>query len=130
MQQSNPDILEQFRSFYYQNKPENLETAIEFFSVFGGLGWEVDTQKPILDGIKKVVLKNYKPLRNIISDITLGETTTHAVLTGAALGDGKTHTAFKRIRISGATGYPALNDMVHNGMISLDNSALKPPESM
>jgi len=130
MQETNPDILEQFRSFYFQNKPASLETALEFFAIFGGLGWQVDTNKPAFDGIEKVILHNYKPLRNIISDITLGEITSHAVLTGAALGDRRTHSAFKRARIHGTTGFPALNDMQERGLINLEVSALKPPERM
>jgi len=130
MNSQNPDILEQFRSFYYQNRPENLESAMEFFTIFGGLGWEVDTKLPVFDAIEKVILKKYKPLRNIISDMTLGETTTHAVLTAAALGDGRTHSSFKRARISGSQGFPALNDMAERGLIALETSALRPPDRM
>lgn len=130
MNTPNPDILEQFRSFYFQNKPADLETALEFFAIFGGLGWEVDTDKPAFEAIEKVILQKYKPLRNIISDMTLGDTTTHAVLTGAALGDRRTHSTFKRARIAGNLAFPALNAMEDAGLIALEVSALKPPERL
>ena len=69
-------------------------------------------------------------MRNIISDITLGEVTTHAVLTGAAMGDRRTHSTFKRSRIPGNIGFPALNAMDDAGLIKLETSVLRPPERM
>ena len=130
MSPKNPNILEQFRSFYYQNRPEDLERTLEFFAIFGGLGWEIDTKTPAFDVIEKVVLKNYKPLRNIISEFTLGDSSTHAVLTGAALGDRRTHSAFKRARVSLREGFAALNHMADSGLIQLENSALRPPKDL
>jgi hypothetical protein len=128
MNPKNPNILEQFRSFYYQNRPENLEVALEFFAIFGGLGWEVDTKKPAFEAVEAVILKNYKPLRNIISDITLGDVVSHALLTGAAMGDRRTHSALKRARISAKEGFPALHALEDAGLIHLEDSALRPPE--
>ncbi|MBE0514000.1 MAG: ATPase, partial [Sulfurimonas sp.] len=37
-----PSLLEQFRSFCFQNKPQDLERSIEYFSVFGGMSWGVE----------------------------------------------------------------------------------------
>ena len=40
-------LIDQFRSFYFRNYPDDMEIQIEYFTVFGGLGWEIDTTKPI-----------------------------------------------------------------------------------
>ncbi|MEA2028504.1 MAG: ATPase, partial [Campylobacterota bacterium] len=32
-------LLQQFRSFYFQNSFNDIEVAIEYFAVFGGMGW-------------------------------------------------------------------------------------------
>ncbi len=53
---TNMKLLEQFRSFYIQNYPDDMETQISYFAVFGGLDWDIDTTKPIselIDNFKK-----------------------------------------------------------------------------
>lgn len=52
-----PTILQQFRSFCFQNNATDLEKAIEYFSVFGGMGWRVDMSKPLEQIIEEKVLK-------------------------------------------------------------------------
>jgi len=44
---SYPTMLQQFRSFCYQNKATDFEKALEYFVVFGGMGWSVDMNKPL-----------------------------------------------------------------------------------
>ena len=53
-----PSILKEFRSFCFQNKATDLEKAIEYFSVFGGMGWQVDMSKPLDELIEQKILKN------------------------------------------------------------------------
>ena len=35
---TNSKLLNQFRSFYFRNYPDDMEIQIEYFAVFGGLG--------------------------------------------------------------------------------------------
>ena len=42
-----PTLLQHFRSFAYQNNIKDLDKALEYFSVFGGTGWSVDTSKSL-----------------------------------------------------------------------------------
>jgi len=50
-------LLEQFRSFYFRNYPDDMEIQIEYFALFGGLGWDIDTSKPITQLIESVILE-------------------------------------------------------------------------
>ena len=39
-----PTLLEHFRAFCYQNSATDFERAVEYFAVFGGMGWKVDME--------------------------------------------------------------------------------------
>ena len=40
-------LKKQFRSFYYSHMIHDMERLIEYFSVFGGLGWQIDIDAPL-----------------------------------------------------------------------------------
>ena len=54
-----PTLLEHFRSFAYQNNIKNFDKALEYFSVFGGTGWDVDSSKSVATLIEEKILANY-----------------------------------------------------------------------
>ena len=121
-------LLHQFRSFYIRNYPNSLEEAIEYFAVFGGLGWEIDTDTPLSKLIEDLILDNYGHIHNQIIDMTLGDSTYHAILTGIALGDRRAHSAFKRARVSEKTGDTAIHYLCQSGIIELERSREIPPQ--
>lgn len=112
-----PTLLQQFRSFYLQSSPGDFEKAIEYFSVFGGLGRKIDTDRPLMALIEEVVLDDYDRLHGEIIDITSGESVHHAVLTAIAMGDGLVHSVYKRARISAETGDPVVDHLCQSGII-------------
>ncbi|MEA3371403.1 MAG: DUF234 domain-containing protein, partial [Campylobacterota bacterium] len=59
---TNSKLLNQFRSFYFRNYPDDMQTQIEYFSVFGGLGWDIDTSRPITELIESIILENFSLL--------------------------------------------------------------------
>ena len=124
---TSPTLLQQFRSFYFRNYPNSLEETIEYFAVFGGIGWDIDTDLPIFELIETLILDNYTFFYNEIIDMTLGDKLNHAILTGIALGDRRTHSAYKRAHISEHTGAPVLEYLCRSGIISLEPSREKPP---
>lgn len=125
---SQPTLLHQFRSFYIRNYPDSLEEDIEYFSVFGGLGWEIDTDTPLIELIETVILENYGHLHNQILDLTLGESLNHALLTAIARGDRRTHSAFKRAHTSEKTGEDAIEYLCRTGIIEREFSRENPLE--
>ncbi len=120
--------MQQFRSFYIRNYPNSLEEAVEYFAVFGGLGWEIDTDVPLQALIEELILDNYGHLHNLILDLTLGDTLNQALLSAIALGDRRTHSAYKRARVSEKTGHAAIDYLCHTGIIEREVSRELPPE--
>ena len=112
--------MEQFRSFYQDHKPKNFEDAVEKFAVFGGVGWgEIDTSKPTMELIEQLVLSDYTYIRNDVSELTTGMPMYHSILTGIAMGDAKTHTAFRRANVAKDVGEKAIEELCGTGIIKL-----------
>ena len=73
-------------------------------------------------------MDNYGHLHNHILDYTLGESLYHAILTGIARGDRRTHSAFKRAHISENTGDQTIHYLCQTGIIEVEPSRENPLE--
>lgn len=122
-----PSLLEQFRSFCFQNEPQDLESAVEFFGVFGGTSWSVDTTQELDALIEKKILKNYTYIHSDISKITQSQKVSHALLSAVASGDGRVHSALKRARISRAEGEKAIHLLCSCNLLKREYSLESPP---
>ncbi len=115
-------ILQQFRSFCFQNNASNLEDAIEYFTIFGGMGWHVDMNKPIEQLIEEKVLKNYRYIHADITEITKSNPIDHKILTALALGDRREFSAIKKARIRKDEGEESIDFLIDNNILILDKS--------
>jgi len=118
--QTNPTLIQQFRSFCYQNSIKDIEIAIEYFTIFGGMGWSIDTLKSIDSLIEKKVLNNYKYIHADITKITNSNELQHKLLSLLALGDGREHSAFKRARVGRFEGENAIDYLVNSNFLSIE----------
>lgn len=123
-----PSLLQQFRSFYIRNYPNSLEDAIEYFSVLGGLGWEIDSDQNLSELIVEHILDNYGALQDQISLMTLDTPLYNHILTAIARGDRRTHSAFKRAHVSESVGDEAIEYLCRSGLLILEPSREGPPE--
>lgn len=121
-----PTLLEQFRSFCFQNKVVDIEKAIEYFAVFGGMGWSVDMSRPLEELIEKKVLANYRYIHGDITKITQNNKTYHSLLTALSTGDGREYSAFKRANLTRQDGEAAAAFLVDNGLLCRDRSQEEP----
>ena len=124
-----PMLLAQFRSFCFQNNPKDLDDALKYFAVFGGTGWSVDTTQPLADLIENKILKNYTYIHGDITKLTKSDKVSHSLLSAAALGDGRVHSALKRARISRGEGEEAIDTLCERGVIKREFSLESPPDS-
>lgn len=124
-----PTLLQQFRSFCFQNSPKNLEQAIEYFEVFGGMSWSVDMDKPLTELIESKILKNYTYIHGDITKITQSDKVSHSLLSGIATGDRRMHSALKKARISRSDGEYALENLYERGLLKAEYSLETPPNS-
>ena len=122
----NPTILQQFRSFCYQNNATNLEQALEYFSVFGGMGWRVDMTVPLEQLIEEKVLNNYRYIHGDTTKITNSKETHHKILSALALGDRREHSAFKKAQVDRVQGEESVDYLIDEGLLKHDKSVEKP----
>ncbi len=99
-----------------------MESAVEYFAVFGGLGIEIDTTIPLVELIQKHILDRYKYLRNDISAYITKDELLPCVLTGAATGDRRTNSSFKRAKVAYNDGMDCIEDLLDLGVIKLESS--------
>ncbi len=118
-------LLQQFRDFYAKNYPDNLEEALEYFTIFGGMDIELDTDLPLIECIEKLILDHYGEYYNAIIDYTLDDRLNNSLLSAIARGDRRTHSAFKRAHISEHSGEEALNYLCRTGIIIRESSREK-----
>lgn len=123
---THPTLLQQFRSFCFQNNATHLETAIEYFAVFGGMGWRVDMTKPLDELIEEKVLKNYRYIHGDTTKITNSKPTHHKVLSALAMGDRREHSAFKKARVQKEEGENSVDFLIEHGLLVVDKSVEKP----
>lgn len=121
-----PTLLEYFRSFCFQNSATDLEQAVEYFSVFGGMGWKVDLSRPVEELIEEKVLKNYRYIHGDIAHITKSKPLYHALLSAIASGDRREHSAFKKANVKREEGEEAIDWLVKSGLLMFDRSVEKP----
>ena len=112
-------LLEQFRIFCSNNSFKTLEDSLMYFSVFSGFKEKIDTSKPLNVLIEELIFKDYRYILKGINDLTTGDNLFHFVLSGGALGDSQTHTAFKRAKVSANDGEAIVKELVKLGVISL-----------
>lgn len=124
-----PTLLRQFRSFCFQNKATDLESAIEYFAVFGGMGWHVDMTVPLDKVIEKKILKNYRYIHGDITAITQSNPAHHAILSALSTGDRREHSAFKRAKVGREDGERSIDFLVDSGLLVCEKSQETPVDS-
>ena len=124
---TNLKLLEQFRSFYFRNYPDDMETQISYFSVFGGLGWDVDTSKPIEELIQTLIIENFDILNKKLEELTLNEPENKRLLHALAVGDRRIFSAFKRAGLNNGNGGAALGFLQDVGLIQMEYSREQHP---
>ena len=92
-----------FNNFITKNKFDNMTQALEYFAVFGGTNFSINTKYSLEITIENYILNKYKYLRDDINQLTTNNEAFYPILTGLALGDRRTNSAFKRANIKLST---------------------------
>ncbi len=123
-------LLEQFRSFYVRNYPDDMEIQIEYFAIFGGVGWSIDTSKPLSFLIRELVLEHFDTLNRQITELTLENKEYSRLLYALAVGDRRIFSAFNRAGLNNQNGGSALNYLQEKGLIQIEFSREEPAKSL
>ncbi len=124
-----PTLLQHFRSFAYQNNIRDFDVALEYFTVFGGTGWDVDKSKSVDALIKEKVLRNYESIHNGITRFTHGNALYHMLLSIIALGESHEDAVFKKGRVGRDKGEEAMDYLEMKSLLKFDTSVEKPLKS-
>ncbi len=121
-----PTLLQHFRSFAYQNNIRDFEKALEYFTVFGGTGWDVDTSKSVAILIEEKVLSNYEALHESMTRYTHNNGLYHMILSIIALGVNHENDVLKKAKVGKDKGEEAIDYLVSKSLIKFDLSVEKP----
>jgi len=123
-------LLKQFRSFYFQNYPDDMEKLISYFAIFGGLDWEIDTTQDISLLMQSLILDNFALLNEQIDAITLKNDANKRLLKALAVGDRRIFSAFNRAGVNNGNGGAALHYFQEKGIIELEYSREAHPRTL
>ena len=123
-------LLTQLRRFYNETYPEDMETFISYFAVFGESGIEVDTTLPLAELIETKVLDNYGELYNSIHVGILEDRSVIALLQAVAKGDRRILSVCKNAHLSEAKGGELIEHLQHIGIVALEASREAPPQKL
>lgn len=123
-------LIEQFRSFYFRNYPNDMEIQIEYFAVFGGLGWDIDTSKDIRQLLQSLVLDNFKIIDSKIQELISINSEQRRLLHALAVGDRRIFSAFNKSGLNNQNGGIALNELEKKGLIQIEFSREEPARSL
>ena len=126
----NNSLLEQFRSFYFRNYPDDMEIQIEYFSIFGGLGWDIDTSKEITFLLQDLVLDNFEMIDKQIQELISLNSEQRRLLRALAVGDRRIFSAFNKAGLNNQNGGVALNQLEDKGLIQIEFSREEPAKSL
>ncbi len=115
-------LLDLFRSFYYRNYPVNMESAVELFSIFGGLDIEIDTSCHIHLLIIEHVFKRFKEIESGIDRLVFGDKSALKLLRALSKGDRRIFSSFKKAHLNNLNGGIALNLLEQNGLVKIEHS--------
>lgn len=99
-----------------------METAINYFAVFGGLDIKIDMSKPLRSLILRHILSDYYNLHDLIAKTIKTKAPYHKILTGIALGDRRVNSAFKRAEIEYEEGIKDLYELEELEIIRTETS--------
>ena len=99
-----------------------MQTAIKYFSVFGGYDISIDTTKPLEELIKTHILNNYEDIKKQVHLLTGGYRIDHAILSAIALSDRRTNSSFKRAHVSFEEGMTCVENLCDKGIIEIESS--------
>lgn len=119
-------IRQQFRSFYFNHKIHDMERLIEYFSVFGGLGWQIDIDAPLEELIVTELLENFAVLHNQILELTTQDKQYARLLTTLARGDRRIFSAFNKSGLTNLSGGLSLKHLQNTGVLEAEYSREEP----
>ena len=111
-----------FSEFCKLNTFDSMEQAVEYFAVFGGTDFQINPKYSLETTIENYVLNKYKYLRNDVNMLVTGKDEFSSILTGLALGDRRTNSAFRRANVEFDEGIALVDELCKLNILKLEKS--------
>ncbi len=121
-------LIDRLREFYHSTYPEDMETLIRYYAVFGGSGLDIDTTLPLETLIETEILDRFGEHYNRIHTDLLERPETVALLEAVAGGDRRIHSACRRAHLSETRGGEIFSHLQRAGILDLEPSREAPPQ--
>lgn len=82
----------------------------------------MDSSVASLELIEKLILPDFKYIRNDVTEVTTGMPLYHSILSAIAMGDGATQSTFRRAGVSKEVGEKAIEELCEIGIIRVDKA--------
>ncbi len=127
-EQGSSAIKEAFKAFCQNHPYLPLESAIEYFSVFGGAdaAVELDFFETITALVVSRFVENFPQAQKLLSPSYLLETPYCDLLQAVARGDGKYHSALRKAKLSEEAGERIVTQLVDLGVLYIEVSREQP----
>jgi len=106
----------------------NLEQAIEYFSILGGIEERVDLDffDDLFSMVKSNFVDNFTIFQSLVSPSYLLETPYREVLSAIARGDGKFYSVLRKARLGESTGEEVIKELVSLGILYIEPTREQP----
>jgi hypothetical protein len=123
-------LLDQFRNFYFNNYPDDMEQLIEYFAVFGGLDIKLDSSMHITELIRLHVFDNFDEISRKVERLTHNDPINIRLLNALAVGDRRIFSAFKRAGLNNGNGGAALKYLQERSVVEVEYSRETHPKEL
>ncbi len=107
-----------------------MEKQIDYFAIFGGLNWQIDTSQDIATLVQTLILDNFAVLNEKINEITLQNDANKRLLKALATGDRRIFSAFNKAGLNNGNGGAALAYFQEKGILQLEYSREEHPRNL
>ncbi|MFA6759487.1 MAG: DUF234 domain-containing protein [Sulfuricurvum sp.] len=123
----NQRLLKLFRSFYKSNYPDDMESLIELFSIFGGLDVTLDVHESLRELIQKHIVDEIYRLERIVNSLLDYNDHAKRLLKALASSNRKIFSTFNKAGLNNQNGGIALDDLVKKDLVWIEYSREVPP---
>lgn len=99
-----------------------MESAVNYFAVFGGLDIKIDMNKPLNTLIKRHILDKYYDIHDEVDKLIKTDNIGYKILSGVALGDRRINSAFKRAEADYKDGIEIVHELVDQEVVREESS--------
>jgi len=121
-------IKASFQKFYRHFSYLSLEQAVEYFSILGGIGKniELDYFDDIFSMVESNFVDNFTKFQTLVSPSYLLETPYREVLVAVARGDGKLYSVLRKAKLSESAGEKIVDELISLDILKVEYSRESP----